>query len=229
MHTFFQYSRAKKLFLWPACEKEKVIRDRPVLNVIIRWNVLVIVGSMSPLSPSESHSIGWSPTSDVDVLKTDVRHATVHVPVLIMIVNTMRWPRWPHMGFKSEKRSSCDCFGFQASFGLTWPDGYRFPRLGLLSICQASDLFKPCSSEESRELWKNNLERCFLEKLSSTFSQVFLPRLCPHLPWRGFRGQSCPMRPTYERVVPISLQIIAALGPLLSPRVPSEQRMENRR
>lgn len=71
------------------------------------------------------------------------------------------------MRFKSRKRSSCVCFGFQASFCLTWPDGYHVP---CLSICQASHLLTVVLVWERQSLSNSVL---------SAFLKVFLPRLCP--------------------------------------------------
>lgn len=97
----------------------------------------------------KSHFSGWWMCKKPDTealsqilsgrcLKTGVLHRTVLVPVLIVVNTSLRWPWWPPMRFKSKKLFACVCFKFQASFCLTWPDGYRF---ACLSICQPSHLF----------------------------------------------------------------------------------------
>lgn len=108
-----------------------------------------------------------SQTPSGQCLKKDELRPTVLVPVLIVVNTSLRWPWWPHMYFRSKKRSSCVCFGFQASFRLTFPDGYRFP---CLSICQASHLFTVVLVWERQALRNTVL---------SAFLKVFLPRLCP--------------------------------------------------
>lgn len=131
----------------------------------------------------KTHFIGWWTYKKPDTealkqtpsglcLKTDELRATVLAPVLIVVNTSLWWPWWPHMRFKSNTRSSCVCFGFQASFCLTWPDGYR--RFPCLSVCQASRLFTVVLVWE-----KQTVSSAVLWDCEVLFWKVFVPRLCP--------------------------------------------------